>query len=254
MTASIDAYVGAVVARWDVMRRPGQLQLDEPGVRGLLACTDDPVTRLLVTDDRAYDALAALVPDADAGIVDVFAAAARCAKLLNEHAAWKSGDVTAMMCRDLQTVPPSRLPSELTLRPVRRLAGVASDGVALEDAVAAAILADPRIDDRPDVFAGFVRSLPPAVQLFAAVDRDGAVRATSGSGAFGTEANVLFVNTDPEWRGRGIGQAMTAAALHAARDRGAMRACLGATDAGLSIYLRLGFEIVARATHFFRAG
>jgi hypothetical protein len=65
MTASIDAYVGAVVARWDVMRRPGRLQLDDPGVRGLLACTDDPVTRLLVTDDRAYDALAALLPDAD---------------------------------------------------------------------------------------------------------------------------------------------------------------------------------------------
>lgn len=144
MAATIDAYVGAVVARWDVMRRPGQLQLDEPGVRGLLACTDDPVTRLLVTDDRAYDALAALLPDAEAGIVDVFAAAARCAKLLNGHAAWKSGDVTAMMCRDLQTVPPSRLPSELTLRPVRRLAGVAPDGVALEDAAAAAILADPR--------------------------------------------------------------------------------------------------------------
>jgi GNAT superfamily N-acetyltransferase len=144
-----------------------------------------------------------------------------------------------MTCRDLQTVPPSRLPSELTLRPVRRLAGVAPDGVALEDAVAA-ILADPRIDDRPDVFAGFVRSLPAAVRLFAAVGRDGAVRATSGSGAFGTEASVLFVNTDPEWRGRGIGQAMTAAALHAARDRGATRACLDATDAGLSIYPRLG--------------
>jgi ribosomal protein S18 acetylase RimI-like enzyme len=64
---------------------------------------------------------------------------------------------------------------------------------------------------------------------------------------------VMFVNTAPDWRGRGIGRAMTAAALAAAQEDGARHACLDATDAGLSIYLQLGFEVVTRTTRFFRA-
>jgi ribosomal protein S18 acetylase RimI-like enzyme len=250
-TGSIDVYVGAAVARWDVMRHPGRLVVKEPGVRGLLACAEDPLTRLLVTDDRAYDVLAALLPDTRCGMVSVFAEAERCAELFHGDSAWKAEPVTAMICPDLQTVPAVSLPGELTLRPVRRLAGApAPGGVALEDAAAAAMLADPRIEGPPDAFAGFLRSLPAAVRLFAAVDGDGAVRATSGSGAFGTEATVLFVNTDPGCRGRGIGRAMTAAALRAAQASGAERACLDATDAGLSIYLRLGLEVVGRTTRF----
>lgn len=49
---------------------------------------------------------------------------------------------------------------------------------------------------------------------------------------FGGQASVIFVNT--------------AAALRAARDAGARQACLDSSDAGLSIYRRLRFEIVAR--------
>jgi len=78
------------------------------------------------------------------------------------------------------------------------------------------------------------------------------VRATSGSGAFGAEASVIFVNTQPDWRGRGIGQAMTVAALRVAQDHGARRASLDASAAGLSIYRRLGFETVSSTTRFFR--
>jgi GNAT superfamily N-acetyltransferase len=247
-------YVGAVLARWEAMRRPGQREVDEPGVSGLLSCADDSRVRLLVTDDRAYDVLTALLPDARAGMIDIFAPAPRCAELVGGYSAWKSESVKAMICRDLRTVPAVALPSELTLRPVRRLAGDAPDGVALEHAAAAAMLADRRIDDPLDAFADFLRSLPPAVRLFAAVDGGGAVRATSGCGAFGTKASVIFVNTDPDWRGRGIGQAMTAAAMRAARDRGARHARLDASDAGLSIYLRLGFEAAAQMTRFARAG
>jgi ribosomal protein S18 acetylase RimI-like enzyme len=249
-TASIDVYVGAAVARWGVMRHPGQLVVEEPGVRGLLPCAEEPRARLLVTDDRAYDLLAALLPGTRCGTVSVFAAAERCAELFDAAAAWTAEPVTAMICPDLQTVPAVPLPTELTLRPVRRLAGAAPDGVRLEDAAAAAVRADSRIDDSPDAFARYLRSLPHAVRLFAAVDGDGTVRATSGSGTFGTEAHVLFVNTDPGWRGRGIGRAMTAAALRAAQSSGAERACLDATDAGLSIYLRLGLEVVGRTTRF----
>ena len=80
------------------------------------------------------------------------------------------------------------------------------------------------------------------------VDGDGAPRATSGVGVFGSRAAVIFVNTDPGWRLRGIGRAMTATALHAARAAGAQTACLDASETGLSIYRQLGFETVARMT------
>jgi GNAT superfamily N-acetyltransferase len=65
---------------------------------------------------------------------------------------------------------------------------------------------------------------------------------------------VIFVNTDRGWRGRGIAHAMTAAALRAALAAGARHACLDASDAGLSTYLRLRFEAVTPTTHFLRAG
>jgi len=65
------------------------------------------------------------------------------------------------------------------------------------------------------------------------------------------DASVFFVNTDPGWRRRGIGQEMTAAALRAARQSGARRASLDASDAGRSIYSRLGFEAVSPAVRFF---
>lgn len=234
------------------MRRAGQDKVESPGIHGLLPSDDHPFARLLVTDDRAYDLLRALLPDARSGMIRVIAPAARCAELVGARLGWKSDVVTAMICRDLRTVPATTLPSELTLRPVRRLAGDRPDGVPLEDAVSAALVADPAIDDPPDAFAEFLRSLPPATRLFAAVQSNGAVRATSGSDAFGTDANVIFVNTDPGWRGRGIGRAMTTAALRAAQESGARRACLDSSDAGLPIYLRLGFESVARTTRFFR--
>jgi ribosomal protein S18 acetylase RimI-like enzyme len=252
--ASIDVYVAAFVARCNVMRGPGRPEVDERGVRGLLSFPGDPGIRLLVTDDQAYELLAVLLSDAQAGTINVLAAAPRCAALLGGDPAWRSKTVTAMICRDLRTVLEVALPTELTLRRVRRLADDADDGVPLEDAVAAALRADPAIDEPPKAFANYLRSLPAAIGLFAAVDNNGVVQATSGSGAFGSEANVFFVNTEPGWRRRGIGQAMTVAALRAAQNAGATRACLDASDAGRSIYLRLGFQAVGRSTQFFRAG
>lgn len=232
------------------MRQPGQPQVDEPGVCGLLPTADNPLARLLVTDDRAHDVVARLLPEAHRGMIRVFAAAVNCAELLEACAAWKGEPATAMVCRDLGAVPALTLPDELTLRTVRRLADDAPDGVPLEKAVAAAKLADPRIADPPSGFADYLRSLPSAVRLLAAVDAAGVVRATSGFGGFGTEASVMFVNTDPNWRCRGIGQAMTAAALRAAHGLGAQHAGLDATGAGHSIYSRLGFEAVSQIARF----
>jgi ribosomal protein S18 acetylase RimI-like enzyme len=106
------------------------------------------------------------------------------------------------------------------------------------------------IEDPPAVFAEYLRSLPSTFRLFAAIDNHGAVRATSGFGVFGRYATVIFVNTDPDRRGRGIGQAMTAQALRAASCAGARQASLDASEAGRSIYLRLGFETAGTAIRF----
>jgi len=245
-----DVYVAGTLARWRVMGRPGQAVVELPGIYGLLPFAGSPRARLLVTDDRACDALEALLPDLDAGAIDVFHAATRCVALVGGRHGWYvSEHSTAMVCRDLGRVPTPELPGELTLRRVRRVDSDPAGGVPLEDALAAVRLADPRVDD-PDALAAFLHSLPRETHLFAAVDRDGVVRATSGSAAFGSEARAFFVNTVPGWRGRGIGQTMTAVALRDALEHGAERACLDATSAGLGIYSRLGFEAVAQTTRF----
>ena len=221
-------------------------------MQGLLPGTEDPLARLLVTDDRAYEVLEALLPRVEAGMITAFASAVRCANLIADHQSWRITTPMAMVCRDLRIVPLLPVPDDLTLRPVRRRADDDPGGVPLEEAAATAIRAEPDIVGGLDAFADYLRSLPSAFQLMAAVDGAGAVRATSGSGAFGVHASVIFVDTDPGWRGRGIGSAMTSAALHAARQAGATQACLDASDAGMRIYLRLGFEVVGRVTRFYR--
>jgi ribosomal protein S18 acetylase RimI-like enzyme len=246
------AYVAAFRARCDAVRGVGQAEVDEPGVHGFLASSHHPRARLLVTDDRAYEFLVERLPSIRAGMIRVFAAATRCAELVDRHALWGSGQATAMICRDLDSVPQAALPAALTLRPVRRLDDDPSGGVDLLEAVAAAKLAAPEIAESAAAFGEYLRSLPSAYRLFAAVDDAGIVRATAGCAVFGTAADVNFINTHPDWRGRGIGQAMTAAALDAARERGACRASLDASDAGAGIYRRLGFETVTRVTRFRR--
>jgi GNAT superfamily N-acetyltransferase len=195
----------------------------------------------LVTDDRAYQALATALPDLAGGTITVSAAAPRCIELVRSTAGWSAGKpVTAMVCRDLATVPELPLPSGLSARPVRDL----------EAAAAVAMRADATVEGPLEAFTDYLRSLDGTVQLLEAVDGDGAVRATAGTRVFGTEATVFFVNTDPDWQRRGIGRAMTAAALRAARALGASRACLDASAAGARIYLSLGFEDAGPWTQF----
>jgi ribosomal protein S18 acetylase RimI-like enzyme len=248
---AVAVYVAGFVARCELMRRPGQREVNAPGVYGLVPCPSAPSARLLVTDDRAHDALGPLLSDAHEGMVSVLAEARRCQELIDRHPDWTTSETgTAMVCRDLGVAPTLPLPSDLQLRPVRRVAEDARDGVPLEQAVAAAKRADPRSKSSAAEFAGYLRSLPSTVRLFAAIDAGGEVRATSGCFIAGSAASVFFVNTDAEWRRRGIGQAMTALALLAARDSGAEYASLDATGAGARIYERLGFEAVSQATRF----
>ena len=197
-----------------------------PGVTGTLGSAEDPYARLLVTDDRAEPFLAALDGPAIAIVLD---AAPRCTARLAD---WGETTPIALMVRpELETLPDLALDLEVR------------DDVPLEDMV--------RLVDDPDVVLGLLgRS---RARFFAAVDGDGVVRATSGSAVHGEDASVMFVNTDPAWRGRGIGTAMTALALRDARERGARRACLTATAAGQGIYARLGFSVAASAVELLPA-
>ena len=235
-SGAIGAYVAGFEARCTAMRRPDQQEMHGAGIHGLISSNDASRTRLLVTDDRAHDILEAVLPDARAGMIRVFQAAERCAALMRRHPSWTPNAATAMVCRDLRIVPELPLPPELVLRSVRRLPSDPPDGVPLHDAVAVAVLASSAINDPAHALSEYLRSLPPAIRLLAAVDGSGVIRATSAAGTFGTAATVMFVNTDPDWRRRGIGQAMTAAALRTARAGGAVRACVDASDAGARIY------------------
>jgi ribosomal protein S18 acetylase RimI-like enzyme len=204
-------------------RRSG---VDAPGVTGALGSAEDPYARLLVSDDRAEPFLAALEGPAIAIVLET---APRCAARLAD---WGETTPIALMVRpELETLPD--LPLDLEVR----------DDVPLEDMV--------RLVDDPDIVLGLLSRS--RARFFAAVDGDGVVRATSGSAVYGEDASVIFVNTEPAWRGRGIGTGMTALALRDARARGARRACLSATAAGQGIYARLGFGVAAHATDCFRA-
>lgn len=61
---------------------------------------------------------------------------------------------------------------------------------------------------------------------------------------------VFNISVAPEYRGRGYGTAVTAAAVAAERDRGARTAYLHSSPMGLPVYESLGFRTVEHWTHF----
>jgi ribosomal protein S18 acetylase RimI-like enzyme len=248
-----DAYTAAFDARCAAAEGPGTRRLDGPGIHGLAPVDGESPTQLLVLDDRAFDVLSAVLPLASSGTVRVHESAGRCAELIRRDRTWTPKAVTAMVCRDLRSVPGAPLPTALTLRPVCRVAEDPPDGVPLTDAVAAAGRATPAGEVSTVELAAYLRSLPEGPRLFAAVDDDGIVRGTSGSRTFFSDAYVFFVNTDPGWRRRGVGLSMTAAALRSAVKSGATRASLDASGPGIPLYRRLGFTAVAQITQFSRS-
>lgn len=252
--AAIALYGAAFIARYSRDSDGGRAPLIEPGVRGVVAAHGDRVIRLLVTDDCAYGRLTAEARGAQQGLVSVVDTAPRCNNFMGALRRWKAErPSTAMACRDIRVVPGVTLPDGLVLRSVNRSATGAADLVPLQDAVDVAIASDPGITNSPDEFAAFLSSLSPSVQLLAAVDEGGVARATSGCDVFGEYARIFFVNTQPGWRGRGIGHAMTVAALRTAASSGARRAVLDATDSGAPVYARLGFEAAGRYARYSRA-
>lgn len=243
--AAIDIYCDAFVARKRHELDDDPVVSIAPGVRGV------SLIRLLVSDDAGYGRLVAEVAAARRGVVMVFERASRCNEFLRGQPGWSAGrSEMAMVLRDVEAVTGATLPDGLDLRPVNRVAPEAPDAVALKDAVAVAIVSDLSIKESADDVAGYLRGLPPSVRLFAAVDERGVAHATSACHVFGEYAQVFFVNTEPAWRRRGIGHAMTLEALRAAASLGARRALLHATDHGASVYERLGFEAVGLVTRY----
>lgn len=116
-----------------------------------------------------------------AGTVRVREAAGRCAELIRRDRTWTPKAVTAMVCRDLRTVPEPLLPNCLTPRPVCRVPEDPPGGVSLTDAVAAAGRAMPAGGVSTAALVTYLRSLPEGLRLFAAVDDDGMLRGTSVS-------------------------------------------------------------------------
>lgn len=254
MGTAVDLYGAAFIVRYGRECEDPRAPLIEPGVRGVVREHEEQAIRLLVIDDRAYGRLSTDVPSARQGVVNVFDTASCCDDFMGGLRGWKAErPATAMVCRDIHAVPAITLPDGLVLRRVTAFASQEPDAVPLEDAVAVATASDPDITEPPDELAGFLSSLPSSVRLFAAVDDGGVARATSGCDVFGEYARVFFVNTEPDWRRRGLGHAMTVEALRAAANSGALRAFLDATDSGASLYMRLGFEVAGRLTRYSRA-
>lgn len=244
------AYIDAFVRR---ARATGSddTVIDDPGLVGARRAGGERLS-LLVTDDRELERLRALLGTAQRGVIRVLPAAERVEKLLDEERRWSTKQVTAMVCDDLATIQSVTLPGDLALAEIANGPDSPSDRVDLIAATTLAVDADPAAAgvSAAEMAADF-REMRPEPGLLAAVDVLGAVRATGGFRVFGPDASVFFINTQRGWRRRGVGRAMTETALHRARLAGAVRACVDASEAGVSIYRSLGFQTAGPVAQFF---
>ena len=203
--------------------KAGAASVEGRGISGYLPNADRRAT-LLVTDDWALAQLEELLPRLHLAMVRVFPAARNCLALLQRDSTWPvRARTTAMLHRGLETLQQPAPPESLTIQPVARPPHQ-PDGVSLRDAVVESIEADPLMPPEQ------VLKLPPSLQVFAAVDTEGTIRATSASSYAGNFVDVSFVTTHPDWRRRGVAVAMTAHALRAANDHGPTVASQEATD------------------------
>ena len=74
-------------------------------------------------------------------------------------------------------------------------------------------------------------------------DADGAIVGTGIATINGTVGWIGTIWVDPGWRRRGLGMALTQATIDAADEAGCRTLVLVATDAGLPMYQRIGFEV-----------
>lgn len=89
---------------------------------------------------------------------------------------------------------------------------------------------------------------PDVVRLAGIVDGRTVGTCTLSLGA--EVAAIYCVATDPQYRKRGIASALTVEALRITADSGRRIATLQASDEGVSLYRRIGFETVSRYRRF----
>lgn len=152
------------------------------------------------------------------------------------------------MTRSLSTLPPSTTPAGYRLRPYRP-----GDEEAWVQLVNAAFATEKRLFD-PLTLASFEKEFPTARGesrewlLFAEREADGALAGTTAAWEAEREGRrwglIHWVAVDPAHRGRRLGEALIAAALHVMQARGLAEVFLNtdpALVAAVRVYERLGF-------------
>jgi GNAT superfamily N-acetyltransferase len=230
---------------------PSDKVLDEPGLVGLLRDGGRRVS-LLVLDDRGLPGLQRVLRRRPSGVISVLEAAVQSREMLGAVGGWSAKAVEVMVSRGLVSTPTVPLPDGLKLVRVEIEGDGSQCKADLLSAARLVVRADPTVTESAEALTTYLRNLSPPPSMLAAVDAYCAIRGTAGYRVSGPDATVLLVNTDQAWRRRGVGRAMTAAALQAASDAGAASACLSASDAGASIYRSLGFENAGRAMQLAR--
>jgi ribosomal protein S18 acetylase RimI-like enzyme len=167
-------------------------------------------------------------PDSDSGV----------AEALQARGYSRTGSMPIMAVR-LGQLPEPALPAGLVVERVEQAADVAD----YVDAYASSFGVGPEIRDAVvKAESGLRTDLGRLIRLVGRVD--GRPVATSAVVISDGVAGLYWIATDPEYRGRGIGAALTAEAMAVGRQYGASVCTLQASGLGEPVYRRLGFTPV----------
>lgn len=141
-----------------------------------------------------------------------------------------------IMAAGLDKVPEPPLPAGLTVERV----GTSERLADYVDAYASSFGIGPDLRDAViDAEAGLRTDLGRLIRLVGRVD--GRAVATSAVLVSNGVAGLYWIGTDPAYRERGIGAALTAAAMEIGREHGMSVCTLQASSQGEPVYTRLGF-------------
>ena len=216
--------------------------LDEPGLIGAVSPARGARGGLLLTHELTPDRLDAVLHQGRPQWVAVLPRAEAMVAAVTQHGWDVVEQRYAMALPDLTQVREVPMPSDITVQPVALHRG--ASGYPLDAALRLAVeygeKAAPAAFRDLELEARLLRKLS-GIQFFAATTEDGSCVGTAGSRVVDRSALIASVATYPTARKRGIGTAMTAVALRAAAEAGAVEAYLDSTEAGRGIYRRLGF-------------